>query len=160
MDGSAAGPPGFVGWNCGGAVPKMHPNNRGREIHMRSIIAIAALIASSVGVAGHAQAQDVDLMQYADTNSDGKVTPTEYTAFCEQAWSYLSQGADKVKLADLDDGGKAAFSGVLPDGAGMITKDAYMAGAPGRFKAADKNGDGVLDAAELNASMQPPKAAG
>ena len=124
---------------------------------MRAAIAIASAVAAMVAFVGHAEAQDVDLMQYADADGNGKVTAAEFTSFSEQAWSYLSQGADKVKYADLDDMGKGAFNGIAPDATGFITKDAYMAAAPGRFKAADKNGDGVLDAAELNASMQAPK---
>ncbi len=123
---------------------------------MRSVIAIAALVVATAGLVGHAQAQDVDLMQYADTDSDGKVTLAEYTAFSQQSWSFLAQDADKVKVADLQDMAKAAFAGIPPDADGFITKDAYMASVPARFKAADKNGDGVLSAAELNATMKPP----
>ena len=123
---------------------------------MRSVIAIAALVVATAGFVGHAQAQDVDLMQYADTDGDGKVTLAEYTTFSQQSWSFLAQDADKVKVADLQDMAKAAFAGIPPDADGFITKDAYMASVPARFKAADKNGDGVLSAAELNATMKPP----
>jgi len=94
-------------------------------------------------------------MQYADTNGDGKVTLEEYTAFQEQAWMYFSMGADSVKVADLDPMAKPAFRGVTPDANGVVTKAVFMAGVPDRFKAADKNGDGVLNAAELNATMAP-----
>ena len=99
-------------------------------------------------------AQDADVMQYADTNSDGKVTAEEYSAFLGQAWNYFTQSADKVKVAELDPMAKALFSGVTPDASGTVTKEAFLAAAPAKFKAADKNGDGVLDAAELNASMR------
>lgn len=121
---------------------------------MRAAIVIAAVLAA--GWAGVARAQDVDLMQYADSDHDGKVTATEYNAFMEQAWSYFAMGADKVKVADLDPMAKPAFAGITPDANGEVTKAAFMAAAPAKFKAADKNGDGVLDAAELNASMRPP----
>ncbi len=93
-------------------------------------------------------------MQYADTNSDGKVTPQEYTAFLDQAWNYLLQSADKVKVADVDPMAKGLIAGVTPDASGVLTKQAFLAAAPAKFKAADKNGDGVLDATELNASMR------
>jgi len=123
---------------------------------MRSLIAAAALVAATVGLVGHAQAQDFDLMQFADGDSDGKVTVAEYTSFSEQTWGFVSQGGDKVKVADLDDMAKGALNGIAPDADGAITKVAYIAGVPDRFKSADKNGDGVLDSAELNATMRPP----
>ncbi len=105
-------------------------------------------------VAGPALAQDADVMQYADTNSDGKVTAQEYAEFLGTAWNYFTQSAEKVKVAGLDPMAKGLVSGVTPDADGMVTKAALLAAAPVKFKAADKNGDGVLDAAELNASMQ------
>ena len=95
-------------------------------------------------------------MQFADPNMDGKVTAEEYSAFSTQGWDFFSQGADKVKVADLDPAAKGAFSGIAPDADGNVTKAAYLAGIPDRFKAADKNGDGTLNAAELNATMKPP----
>ena len=123
---------------------------------MRSAIAIAALVLSTAGLVGAAHAQDIDLMQYADTNMDGKVTADEYTAFTAQGWEFVSQGADKVKVADVDPQAKAIFTGIAPDADGFVTKAAYLAAGPGRFKAADKDGDGVLTAVELNGSMKPP----
>ena len=123
---------------------------------MRLAIAVATLIVTSAGVTGMVHAQDMDLMEYADTDKDGKVTQAEYTSFAEQGWSYFAQGADKVKVADLDAMAKPAFAGITPDAQGYVTKEAYMAGVPARFKAADKNGDGWLSAAELNGSMAPP----
>jgi hypothetical protein len=104
--------------------------------------------------AGAALAQDVDAMQFADTNGDGKVTAEEYAAFSEQAWGYFAHGADKFKVADVDPTGKGLFASAPKDADGYVTKAAFMAAAPARFKAADKNGDGVLDAAELNASIR------
>ena len=122
---------------------------------MRSAIAIAACIVSGVVFLGSAQAQDLDLMQYADADHDGKVTAAEFTAFSAQGWDFISMGAAKVKLSEVDPMFKGAFNGVKPDADGFVDKDAYMAAVPARFKAADKNGDGTLDAAELNASMGP-----
>jgi hypothetical protein len=93
-------------------------------------------------------------MQYADTNGDGKVSVEEYTAFLGQAWDYLAQNADKVKAATADPMLKPLIAGVAPDANGEVTKAALIAAAPAKFKAADKNGDGVLDSTELNASMR------
>ena len=123
---------------------------------MRSAIATAVFIAATAGFLGSAQAQDIDLMQYADANMDGKVTMEEYTAFSDQSWGFLSQGADKLKAATLEEPAKSVFASVPPDANGDITKEGYMASVPARFKAADKNGDGSLNAAELNATMKPP----
>jgi len=113
-------------------------------------LSVIALFAA----AAPALAQATDVMQYADTNSDGKVTPEEYTAFLGQAWDYLLQGAEKVKAADADPAAKPLLSNVTPDADGMVTKQALVAAASAKFKDADKNGDGVLDSAELNGSMQ------
>ena len=122
---------------------------------MRLAIAVAALAVSSLGLVGTVHAQDMDMMQYADADMDGKVTAAEFTAFSEQGWGFFSQGADKVKVADLDPMAKPSFVGVAPDAEGFVAKAAYMAAVPARFKAADKDGDGVLSAAELNGSLKP-----
>ena len=121
-------------------------------MHLRNIVGVAAT--ALLWVAAPALAQDVDVMQYADTNGDGKVTQEEYAAFLGQAWDYLMQSAEKVKVANADPMAKPLLSGVTPDANGEVTKAAFLAAAPAKFKAADKNGDGVLDAAELNASMR------
>jgi hypothetical protein len=121
---------------------------------MRSVIAVAFL-AIGAAVSTSALAQQMDLMQFADRDGDGKVTAEEFTAFSEGGWGFFSQGAEKVKLSELDPMAKGAFNGVKPDAEGNVTKEAYMAAVPARFKAADKNGDGVLSRDELNASMQP-----
>jgi len=122
---------------------------------MRLAIAIAALAVSSLGLVGAVHAQDMDLMQYADTDTDGKVTLAEYTAFAEQGWGFFAPGADKVKISELDDMAKGAFAWITPDANGEVTKTAYVAGIPERFKAADKDGNGTLSAAELNATTKP-----
>jgi len=123
---------------------------------MRAFIALAALGAAMVGLGGSALAQGMDMMQFADADQDGKVTQAEYATFMEQGWSFISQGADAVKIADLDDMMKGAFVGIAPDAEGKVTKAVYLAAGPGRFKAADKDGDGALSADELNGSMMPP----
>jgi len=115
---------------------------------------ILAVSAAALACATAAAAQDVDVMQYADTNGDGKVTIEEYTAFLGQAWDYLMMSADKVKAADVDPMAKGLIVGVTPDANGEITKAAFLAAAPAKFKTADTNGDGALSAAELNASMK------
>ena len=122
---------------------------------MRSTIAIAAAAATLMCLAAPVSAQEMDLMQFADPNGDGKVTSDEFTAFSAQGWDYFAQGAEKVKVADVDPMAKPSFVGTTPDAEGYVSKAAYTAAVPGRFKAADKNGDGALTKAELDASMAP-----
>jgi len=125
---------------------------------MRKIIAVAALLAGATmaGVtmtAGRAQAQDI--MSFADTNMDGKISPDEYKAFLAQSWMFIAMGSDKVKVADMDPMFKGAFAGVPVDSSGYVTEAAWNGSAATRFKTADKNGDGFLSAEELNATMAP-----
>jgi hypothetical protein len=122
---------------------------------MRKMIVAAALLAAMAVMGGQAKAQDI--MSFADTNMDGKVSPEEYKAFLAQGWMFLAMGADKVKLADVDPMFKGAFAGVPVDSAGYVTEAAWNGSADARFKAADKNGDGFLSAEELNASMGAPQ---
>ncbi len=119
-------------------------------------IAVACALA---GFAAPAIAQDFDIMGFADTNKDGKVSVEEYAAMSEQGWGFLSQGAESVKVADLDPMMKGAFAGIALDANGAVTHAAYTAAVPARFKAADKNGDGSLSKEELTATMGPPPAA-
>ena len=121
-------------------------------MRLKLALIVSTVAMAALSVPAHAQ---MDLMQFADPNGDGKVTPEEFAAFREGGWNFFSQGAEKVKLADLDEMGKGAFSGVKPDADGTITKAAYMAITADRFKVADKNGDGTLDHDELNNSIKP-----
>jgi hypothetical protein len=122
---------------------------------MQKMKAAAIAAVAFGGFAGPALAQDMDLMAFADADKDGKVTTAEYASFSEQGWGFFAQGADKVKPAELDDMTKGAFNGIAPNAEGYVTHAVYTAAIPGRFKAADKNGDGTLDGAELNATMAP-----
>ncbi len=122
---------------------------------MRLKLATAALLCA---IATPAMAQD--MMSFFDANGDGKVTAEEYAAAMDQGWGFIGGGADKVKVSEENDMQKNAFQGVTPDADGYVTKAAFIASVPARFKAADKNGDGVLDKDELTASMGPPPGAG
>ncbi|MBO9669292.1 MAG: hypothetical protein J7485_02125 [Sphingobium sp.] len=123
---------------------------------MRRTIIIAA--AALAAFAAPAIAQDFDLMGFADTNKDNKVSPEEFAAFQEQGWGFFSQGADSIKLADIMPEMKAAFNGITPDANGVITHAAYTAAVPAKFKSADKNGDGSLSKEELTALFPAPGA--
>ena len=43
-----------------------------------------------------------------------------------------------------------AFLGLVPDADGVISRQMYMKAIPGRFTMFDRNGDGLLDADEIN----------
>jgi len=94
--------------------------------------------------------QMVDVMSIADGNGDGVVTLEEYRTFSEQGWSIVAQGKDKVRLAELDQMAQLAFVGLVPDADGVITRQMYIKAIPGRFTMFDHNGDGLLDADEIN----------
>jgi hypothetical protein len=122
---------------------------------MRKMIAAVALIAAATLASGQA-ARAQDIMSFADTNMDGKVSLEEYKAFLAQAWMFIGMGADKVKLADVDPMFKSAFAGVPLDADGYVTEAAWNGSAAARFQAADKNADGFLSAEELTAAMGGP----
>ena len=108
--------------------------------------------ALAVAIAVPAGAQGFDLVGFADGDSDGKVTPEEWAAFSEQGWGLLSNGADKVKVADLDAFSQAAFSGITPDAEGYVTRDMYIEAIPVRFDMTDSDDDGFISPEE----MAPP----
>jgi hypothetical protein len=128
---------------------------------MRKIIIIAAasLIVAGLTAPAFAQGGDFDLMGFADTNKDGKVSLEEFTAFQEQGWGFISQGAETIKAADMQPQMKPMMVGVPVDASGAITHKAYMDSVPARFKAADRNGDGFLSKEELLAMFPAPPAA-
>jgi len=113
-------------------------------------VAVAALLVGAAAQAQGPEAAAMDLMPIADTNQDGKVTLEEYKAFAAQGWGFVSQGADKVKVADLDPQAQRAFFGITPDAQGYVTEKAYLDAAPGRFTLLDADKNGSLDAAEIN----------
>ena len=120
---------------------------------MRMIIALGLTSLSLAGLAAPVVAQQQggrpNFMQLLDTNKDGKISLAEYTAFSIESWGRISQGADKVKVADLQGFQAKALAGITPDAKGYVSKAAFAASIPAKFKAADTNGDGFLAGAEL-----------
>lgn len=114
---------------------------------MMMIVMAAAAGASNV------QAQDFDPMPMADTDGNGNVTMEEYATFRETGWGFFAQGSASVKVIDLPPAAAGAFRGMTPDTSGVVTHAAYTQAGAARFQDADKNGDGVLDAAELRSTM-------
>ncbi len=119
---------------------------------MRAVMVSASLAFALFSTQALAQ---MDLFAMADADADGKVTAAEFATFHEGGWAFFSNGAATIKQAEIPEFAKASFTGVKPDANGEINKDAYMAVTPALFKAADKNGDGVLDKAEFEAMMGP-----
>ena len=115
-----------------------------------ALAAAAALATALVAVPGAAWSQDAS---YADFNHDGEVSSEEGSAFADLLWSSLSPDAaesvdPKTLLAQ-----RPEFARLLkiatPRRDGLIYKIDFRAALDARFKAADKNGDGVLDAREI-----------
>lgn len=113
---------------------------------MRSFAAACAIL---VLVAPPAIAQGFDIMSMADSDRNGEVTLEEWTAFSEQGWDYISQGQEKVKVADLDQFSQMAFTGVEPDAEGYVDRQAYIDAIPRRFEMVDRDRSGTLKADEL-----------
>lgn len=135
---------------------------------MRITTALGFAIAALTAAASPALAQPPgggaggppNFMQFVDGDKDGKITLAEYTTFAQARWGRISQGADKVKPADLQGFQASALAGITPDAEGYVSKAAYEAAIPAKFKAADSNGDGSLSEAEFTASMPMRRPAG
>ncbi|MEP7211412.1 MAG: hypothetical protein ABI740_11285 [Alphaproteobacteria bacterium] len=117
-------------------------------------VAFALIVAGGVPAA---HAQDFDPMAMADTNADGKVDLAEATAFSAQGWTFSDQsGAGKIKKETLPDFMQPSFASAKVDAEGFVTKEAFLAAVPERFKAADKNADGFLNDAEIRGFLGMP----
>jgi hypothetical protein len=118
----------------------------------------SALIISALLYAPAAQAQGFDIMQMADANGDGKLTPEEFAEFREHGWGFFADGAEKIKPADANPMAQRALSAVPLDAQGYVTHEAYTKIGPDLFKKADTDGNGSLSAEELQAAMgRPPR---
>lgn len=127
---------------------------------MRIVMSLGLTVFAGAALVAPVQAQSPgggggppNFMERVDTDKDGKVSLPEYTAFAQARWGRISQGADKVKPADLQGFQANALAGIAPDADGAVTKAAYEASIPAKFKAADTNGDGSLSEAEFTATM-------
>jgi hypothetical protein len=119
-------------------------------------VALAAAAFAGQSQAQGPEMQAMDMMPMADADTDGKVTLEEYTKFSEQGWGFVSQGKDKVKVAELDQMGQLAFFGIAPDGEGFVTRKMYLDAVPARFKLFDADKNGSLNSDEINGrAMQP-----
>ena len=114
----------------------------------------AALTLLLASITAPVAAQDFDPMAMADTNTDGKVDLAEATSFSAQGWTFVDQpGAGKVKTSTIPDFMQPSFATAKVDAEGFVTKEAFLAAVPGRFKAADANADGTLNDGEIRAFL-------
>lgn len=126
---------------------------------MKKMHGLFALTLAATAALAYAQApelqQQIDLMPLADTDQDGKVTLEEYLKFSGQGWDLVSQGAERIKPAELDPQAQMALLGTTPDKDGYVTRKIYLDAAPARFKLLDTDRSGALSADELNGKTQP-----
>ena len=117
----------------------------------RHVGALALGSASLLALAAPAPAQEQrNLMDFADRDHDGMVTPEEYEAFSLIAWDRAMGGRKKVLFDELDEPLRMRYGQVPKDTDGYISKKEFIATIPARFQQLDANGDGVLDDAEMN----------
>jgi len=114
----------------------------------------AAAILMLAGAAPPAHGQDFDPMAMADANADGRVDLTEATAFSATGWTFVDQsGVGRIKRETLPDFMQASFASAKTDSEGYVTREAFLAAVPDRFKLADANADHLLNDDEMRAFL-------
>jgi Ca2+-binding EF-hand superfamily protein len=129
---------------------------------MFKVILIAGVLAlaSSAAVA-HERRGGGQVFEHSDTNKDGSVARDEFLAARADQFAKLDKNSDGfLDDADLPErakehrgerGGKMRQQ-FDTNGDGKLAKDEFVNGPTPMFDAADKNGNGVLDASELEAA--------
>jgi hypothetical protein len=126
-------------------------------IMMRFPAMTVAVALIAAGAAAPLLAQDFDPMQWADKDHDGKVTLDEATQFTAGGWEYfVPGGADTAMKSSFPSFAEPTVRDVPAAADGTITREAYLAAVPQRFKAADANADGTLDEAETRRFIGMP----
>jgi len=141
---------------------------------MKRFSTLALVAATFCGAASiaHAQGPGGGRGPALDADGDGKVTAEEYNASGLRRFQRMDENHDGVidkaeaaairkRMADrmMNEGVPPSVMAARPDPIaeldankdGQVTQDEAAAVQQVRFKAADKNGDGVLDAAEQEA---------
>ena len=104
---------------------------------MRFKLVAVALAGAAFAMPAMAQ----DMMQFFDSNGDGKVSEVEYVAYMSRGFERMDANHDGV-----------LEPGELPGGHGKaVTLEAWQAGLRRQFRRLDRNHDGFLDARELAA---------
>lgn len=143
---------------------------------MKSLSSLSLIVATFCGAVSIAQAQGPaggpGGGQRLDADGDGRVSTTEYAASGVQRFQRMDENhdgvIDKAELAAIrkrtadrmmNAGVPPSIMAARPDPNaeldvnkdGQVTQDEAASVQLARFKAADKNGDGVLDSAEQEA---------
>lgn len=108
------------------------------------------IFALALSLGSSARAQDIS---YADFNHDGVVDRDEGRAYADLLWSGLAPNAedriDRSKLLAAHPEAARLLKIVPARPDGYVYQADFAAALDARFLAADKNGDGLLDATEL-----------
>jgi hypothetical protein len=114
---------------------------------------MGALATSPMLVASISSAHAGVALTAADTDADGTLDKAEVDQAAGAAFDKLDAGDKDGQLERAEVKGrisKAAFAAADPDHDGKLSKDEYTALADKYFSAADKDGDGTVDAKELH----------
>lgn len=115
----------------------------------------AILFALTLTAGTAATAQDTDaLFALVDGNHDNVVDRAESDAFSELRWAAMDRKHSGVVTAETiasDPQSRLFVGAMMPAPGGTLSHDRFVAGRAERFRAADANGDGVLDSGEFRA---------
>lgn len=90
-----------------------------------------------------------DVFAAMDSDGDGRLTKDEYMAVRMGA----QRGLDPARMEERQAAKAARFPAMDTDRDGFVDKAEFLAGATGRFDAADRNGDGKLVPGEFRGRM-------
>ena len=131
---------------------------------MKKLLLAAALAGTMLGGAAIAS-QDAPrgrgggMMMRADTNGDGNISRTEFTAQAEARFARMDKNGDGFITADEMNGrgGRGPGGGLMSadtDQDGKISRAEFMAQSSERFAKLDANGDGQISGDEMKAMME------
>ena len=112
---------------------------------LRVIVMLAGILSGAPAIA------QFDLVVLADAEGDGSISKDEFTAFYALTWLLLTGGKSVVDVEHAQAPVRAVILGVLPDAAGMITRDQMLDAVPARYAAADTDKDGIVTIEEMRA---------
>ncbi|MEO7689318.1 MAG: EF-hand domain-containing protein [Sphingomonas sp.] len=131
---------------------------------MKKLLLAAALAGTMLGGAAIAgqdapQGRGGGMMMRADTNGDGNISRTEFTAQAEARFARMDKNGDGFISADEMGGrsGRGPGGGLMAadtDQDGKISRAEFVAQSTERFAKLDSNGDGQISGDEMKAMME------